>query len=171
MSLSDRTGPEVASIGWLRNPFGLEPWAESAILDRGIVPTDLLSTRRRRLVDTSITGRYQDFKEVVDLYWNVIASLESSFFAFDVGSYIQFVQPYLDLFPQDDTLGVKRVTKSHYKHHHIFIPMEYFGVSVFSIKRYGSMTLLGQYKQWFEELVEFATLLAENPDLHLHYSE
>lgn len=153
---------DYVSMNWLRNPFGLERWAEDnfkyATKDFAI-PVTLSAS----LWDVCNKWSYDDsehvdralFKHVVDVYNIEIKQLKVGYFWFDIYSLMQFVVPDYSRFPKDPRWN--RILGSHFHEDKLGIPQEYFG-RVCGGEKYCA---LSYYKKWFGELVEFAELLQD----------
>jgi hypothetical protein len=160
--LSDKkTDEEVMSLNWLRNPFGLERWAEANVCEIYVSKEE----ERLRYVcnhwnyDKSKEIDKQLFEKVVDNYWAVIKNLEVGYFAFNLPEYRQFVEGMIG----------KNLKMKDYRYRNnpteIVINMELFkGEFVFT----DSKGLEG-YKGWFRQLVAFAEKLQE-PDMVFYCS-
>ena len=143
-------GGVIMSLNWLRNPFGLEQWAES---NTEIENTEIENTEHERLRYVCNHWNYDKakeidkklFKEVVDKYWAIIREVEVGRFVFDLPEYRQFVE---------GPIG-KKLKYGDYKyrngHTEIAIKMELFK----------DVLSLDGYKEWFLKLVVFAEKLQE----------
>jgi signal peptidase I len=161
ISLRDKETDEVVmSLNWLRNPFGLEQWAELNVGETGN------SQKEERLwyvcnnwnYDRSKEIDKQLFKNVVDSYWVVLKNLGVGYFVFTLPEYRQFVEGLMGR-----NLEMKDY---HYQKNHteIAINMECF-------KNDPSLDTpsLEKYKEWFHRLVVFAEKLQE-PCMEFHCS-
>lgn len=148
---------EIASMNWLRNPFGLERWAEAnteyATRECNIsfkLPVTLWDVCNKWSYDDSEKIDRTLFKVVVDTYSSVIQQLEHGYFWFDLHSVMQFIAPKYSSFPKD--LDWNRIKGSKYHNDTLGVPQEYFG----DICGGDGNCNLDYYKNWFGELVEFA---------------
>jgi hypothetical protein len=151
ITLTDRkTGEEIASMNWLRNPYGLCNWAEANYRYATKQPDpkkDLHYVINHWNYEKSSRVNRALFKQIVDEYWRVIKGLEKGYFFFDVWGYIQFIQPNLDLIPQEESLfGTQRIVGAERLDHEIGIPMEYFADRAFHLGKSG----LDEWKAWFQ---------------------
>ena len=164
-----KDGEELASINWLRNPFGLEQWAERNVGDKvsnfGITLYDVCNNwayDEAKNVDRKL------FKDIVDLYWEEIKRLEIGYFFFNFREFLNFI-PGLNGFPKDvpEFGSVLKISKAVWKGDLYGIPQEYF----YDNSRYhlGSNYSLRFYKSWFKELVDIAELL-QDPETEFYCS-
>ena len=150
ISLIDKkTGKEVMSLNWLRNPFGLEQWAESNVGEKPDMlgkPT-LYYVCNNWCYDESDNIDRKWFKRVVDRYWSEIRELKVGYFVFDLPEYRQFVEGKLkrelDYFTEDFEYREDNTE--------IAIRMDCFDEA----------KSLDGYKEWFQQLVMFAEILQE----------
>lgn len=146
------------SINWLRNPFGLERWAQDNTELKS--EPNLYEVCNKWNYEKAINIDRPLFKQVVDRYWEAIQKLELGYFFFDLPSFIQFVAPHYNVLPMETSIiGVDRVKGAIWRGSILGIPMEHFRNPVFHM---GPCTL-DDYKRWFGELVEIAELL-QDPD-------
>jgi hypothetical protein len=152
-----KTGTEVISMNWLRNPFGLCNWAEANVKPNTRV--DLWYVCNNWDYDKSDRVDRRLFKCVVGEYWGEIQKLDRGYYAFDLPSYIQFVQPNVDFMPKETLFQVDRIKDAIYdKQGRLLIPMEHFNnFSAFHL----TDPSLAYMRQWFAELVRFAELLQD----------
>ena len=158
---------EIASMNWLRNPFGLERWAEGNFkyATKGFaIPVTLSAS----LWDVCNKWSYDDssnvdrplFKFVVDIYNSVIQKLEIGYYWFGVSEFMQFVLPHVDVLPAAPFGGdCYRIKGNIFYADKVGIPQEYW-VHIWP-KNEVRLCKLGHYKMWFTELVEFAELLQD----------
>ncbi len=156
-----KTNEEVASMNWLRNPYGLCRWAEDNI--------DIIEGASSDVVNLHFVcnnwayskGKDIDrklFKQVIDTYWEKIQKLERGYYAFDLASYMSFVQPRFELFPHTVIFGQLSIEEAKFlPDRRLAIPMEYFNKPIFNLGHCS----LENYKNWFKELVDFAELLQD----------
>lgn len=149
---------EVISMNWLRNPFGLERWAsDNTNLN---FKKDLWYVCNHWNYDKSSRVNRQMFQEVVLQYWEVVKELKDGYFYFDLPAYQQFVEPnkkYMEL--NFNNLGIKgeRYNTDKQDDRRLAIPMWQFKHPEFHLQNCS----LEYYKNWFNELVEFAELLQD----------
>lgn len=155
----------VAEMNWLRNPFGLQQWAEDnyqIATGAGSRNIDLHYVTNHWAYDKNLPVDRVEFKRVVDEYAAVIEKLTDSYFVFKLSGYIQFVEPHLKLFPRENVIDSSpkfgtRIVGSKYHGDRIAIPQAHFWRNEFNL---GDCTLAG-YQAWFGELVNLANLLQE----------
>lgn len=154
---------ELASINWLRNPFGLCNWAEDNVKPTDLKEKDLYYVVNHWNYEKSDQINRALFKKVVYDYWYEIRKLERGYFFFTLQTYIQFVEPNLSALPKVNIHflnNVNRIKDSYYTDdNRIAVPQEYFNNPIFNL----SGSTLEHYKNWFKELVDFADLL-QNKD-------
>jgi hypothetical protein len=159
----DTIGDDGLSMNWLRNPFGLERWAQnnvSYIIRQ--MPIELSVTLwgvcNQWNYDKSSEIDRSLFKQVVIFYNTFIQNMTIGYFWFDIHSLMQFVVPHIEQFPKER--GFNRIKDSVYNKELLGIPQSYFANPCFGLggKKYGT---LGYYQEWFGELVEFAELLQD----------
>lgn len=150
ISLIDKkTGKEVMSLNWLRNPFGLERWAESNVGEK----TDMVGKPTLYYVcnnwyyDESGNIDRKWFKRVMDRYWTKIQEIEFGYFVFNLSEYRQFVEGKLKR-GLDYFEGDFRYQKDNTE---IAIRMDCFDEA----------KSLDEYKGWFQQLVLFAERLQD----------
>lgn len=155
--IGKETKEEVMSLNWLRNPFGLERWAESNVGDIvDIVVGTYMELHEEQTLhyvcnhwcyDESDNIDRGQFKWIVDKYWDKIQELEVGYFVFDLPEYRQFVEGKLKR-ELDHSVGDFEYRKDNTE---IAIKMELFeGTKSFD-----------EYKQWFQQLVLFAERLQD----------
>ena len=149
LTLYDKNDEEVNWINWLRNPFGLERWAEANTKMADKLPLSLYEVCNKWNYDKSAEIDRKLFKEIIDKYWEEVQKLERGYFFFDIASYRQFVEPYNNLIPKNKW---GNYIDAKYEDGEIKIPMEYFEPKEFNLGRVS----LENYKKWFKELVVFA---------------
>jgi hypothetical protein len=160
ISLTDKCGDEIASLNWLRNPFGLERWAqhnvEYAVRDAFHVTDRLWYVCNHWNYKHSEDVDRRRFKQVVDSYNMVIQQLEVGYFWFDASELIQFVFPHAAQFKGHwlDDGGQKHYNQL------LGIPQPQFCHFWFEPSAEKHYTL-EYYKHWFCELVDFADLLQD----------
>lgn len=160
MSLSNDEEDEVISLNWLRNPFGLERWAELNVGEKVNLPENerLWDVCNRWTYDKSNEIDRKLFKKVVDIYWSKIQNLQVGYFVFDLPGYRQMVE---------GPVGMK-LTRRYYEYRRdgadIAIRMECF-------KRDLSLDnpTLEKWKEWFHRLVVFAEKL-QDPNMEFYCS-
>lgn len=150
---------EIASLNWLRNPFGLCQWAEDNFGGEGLLTLvcnqwayDKCEEIDRRL-----------FKSVVDDYWSRISIHITSYFWFNEAQYNQFLKPYEGYFLLDIVGGIagRMQTVDNKKG----LPLSYFDKDnlpdSLNLKRRHSSdsTIKEIYINWFKQLVDFADKL------------
>ena len=138
---------EAMSLNWLRNPFGLERWAEANV---GKTDNSPENERLWHVLNNWNYGKSKEidkclFKEVVDGYWCIIRELEVGYFAFTLPMYRQFVEGKLRKRLEFSDWCYRR------GHTEIAIKMEFFE----------DVATLDGYKEWFHRLVLFAEKLQE----------
>lgn len=170
ISVTDPETGETREMNWLRNPYGLCSWAEDnynyITKEEPPVEQRLWYVINHWNYDKSGQVDRLLFLEVVQKYEAVVGHLTHGFFWFDVGAYIQFIEPYLDYFPRSHppasfTIPIRRIQGSTHYNRHIGIPMDHFGNPVFELSsqyRPNAHTLK-RYQEWFNELVQFAETL------------
>ena len=146
---------EAMSLNWLRNPFGLERWAEANV---GKTDNSPENERLWYVCNNWNYGKSKEidkclFEQVVDKYWSAIQELEVGYFVFNLPMYRQFVEGELR----------KRLEFGDYKYRmgytEIAIKMEFFE----------DVPTLDGYKEWFHRLVLFAEKL-QDPNMEFHCS-
>lgn len=150
---------EVASMNWLRNPFGLCNWAEDNFEAVGAkTDTKLSFVINNWSYETSNDINRELFKSVVDGYWKVLQKIDKGYFFFDIYSYLQFIEPNRKKLPteHDNILGIDLITGMNWKLSKVGIPMEHFTKKIIDIDN-----SLDHYKDWFNELVEFSNKLQD----------
>ena len=152
---------EIASMNWLRNPFGLCNWAEDNFKAVGAkTDTELWYVINHWNYKDSPNVDKKLFKSVVDSYWKVLQKIDKGYFFFDVYCYIQFIEPHRDKFPDEfiAAMDSKKIAGLNHKlESKIGIPMEHFIPEIIDL---GGMDL-EKYKNWFFELVKFAEKLQD----------
>lgn len=158
----------VASMNWLRNPFGLCSWAMDNVNIEAPNPIDLWYVINHWNYDKGASVDRKLFKAVIDMYWSKIRVLERGYFVFDLRSYRQFVEPHLAYFLTEDLFhGYTHIMDSKYNDNgELMIPQERFAASVFN---FAGRHTFAHYKEWFGELVKFAELL-QNPRYEFYCS-
>jgi hypothetical protein len=161
---------QTIEMNWLRNPYGLCNWAESNYLyakKREPKKTLWYVINHWNYAKAPRVNR-KLFLEAVMLYGSEIMALQKGYFWFDISSYIQFVQPYLHVFPQHDPLakwgigdGSLRIDGTVYHDKEIGIPMDYFANPCFHLsdKYRPNAHALARYQKWYQQLIDFAKLL------------
>jgi len=167
-------------MNWLRNPYGLEPWARRNYLyatqQQEEPKPDLWDVLNQWNYDKSIEVDKSVFLATVMLYGDVIFTLKRGYFWFDEGMFKQFVKPCMSVLPHAPgyflwagspaLTGIKdTVEYTFWKKPHVGIPMEYFGHACFELSdafRPHAHTL-AHYQDWYKELTSFAELL-QKPD-------
>lgn len=165
-----KDGEELAGINWLRNPFGLEQWAERNVGDKvsnfGITLYDVCNNwayDEAKNVDRKL------FKDIVDLYWEEIRRLERGYFFFNFREFEVMVAQHYNLFPKEDLPCVinPEILGSIWKGDLYGIPQEYFcNDNIFHL---GTHFHLVAYKLWFKVLVDLAELL-QDPETEFYCS-
>ena len=147
--IDEETGEEIISLNWLRNPFGLERWAESNVGEKLNVPGNkaLWFVCNYWCYDGSDNIDRVRFKEVVDSYWAKVQEIEFGYFIFDLPEYRQFVEGKLKQ-GLDYSEGDFRYQKDNTE---IAIRMTCFN----------DVKSLDEYKGWFQQLVQFAERLQD----------
>ena len=149
---------EIASMTWLRNPFGLCQWAEDNFGGDGMLAfvCNQWAYDKCEEIDRAM------FKRVVDEYWERIKQAPTSYFWFNETQYNQFLRPYESYFVKDIVGGIRGrlVTIDNRKG----IPISYFDKpdlpACLNLKRSSqSSTIKDNYDSWFHELVIFAKKL------------
>ena len=95
--IEKETGNEVMSLNWLRNPFGLQTWAEDNVGMKIVQRVRGISGREELFEDLRYVCNhwsYEDssdidrglFKQVVDTYWKEIQKLEVGYFVFNLSN-------------------------------------------------------------------------------------
>ena len=161
ISLRDKeTDEEIMSLNWLRNPFGLERWAEDNLIL--YVGETAKLPEKKKLWYVCNNWNYENsdeidrqlFKEVIDEYWMVLQKLEVGYFVFDLPEYRQFVE---------GVINGRKLEFENYRyqrdHTEIAIEMECFR----------NIPSLHGYKEWFYRLVLFAEKL-QDPNVVFHCS-
>jgi len=164
-----KDGEELASINWLRNPFGLEQWAERNVGDKvshfGITLYDVCNNwayDEAKNIDRKL------FKDIVDLYWEEIRRLERGYFFFNFQEYVGLI-PYYHGFPVEKPTfrNITEIKDAIWKGDLYGIPQEYFHDD--AKFHMGSFYTLGQYQSWFKVLVDLAELL-QDPEIEFYCS-
>lgn len=165
------SGSTVSEMNWLRNPFGLERWAEHNV-GMDLVAEGLVK-KGRGLWYVCNNWAYSKasrvnrklFKEIVDLYWERVQKLKEGYYCFDLQSFRQFVAPKLHLLPTKKVkyCDVEFVDGEKYVHFDdghtlLAIPMRHFAGPGFNLGVDGS---LDNMKAWFRELVDLADALQD----------
>lgn len=150
---------EIASMSWLRNPFGLCQWAEDNFGGDGMLAfvCNQWAYDKCEEIDRAM------FKRVVDEYWERIKQAPISYFWFNESQYNQFLKPHESYFIQDVLGGIagRLQTIDNRKG----IPISYFDKPDpppsldLKRKRNQSSTIKENYETWFHELVVFADKL------------
>jgi len=167
---------EIMWMNWLRNPFGLEMWAQCNFdesknkfeVEQSLYYVcnhwsyeSLRSSCFASLTkDDSNDVDRKLFHSVVTDYWSVIQTLESSYFGFPLSSYIQFIQPNYHHFPKEKLFtGDEYIKDSKYSEDDtmLLIPVKYFQHRDFCLSEASTQ----RYKKWFYELVQFAEKLQD----------
>lgn len=185
IDLEDEHGNEVASMNWLRNPFGLERWAEGNVGDKFKLYNSKTDERvnlwyvcNRWNYDKGNEinfGRDKDFnrilfKEVVDTYWEYLSKLKCGYFFFSVPLYQQFLgnKGFPLLFDNDGWIVGSWMKNDDIAD--IAVPMRYFeDNNIVDLGSIACKDILQGYKDWFLELVNFAVKL-QDPDLRFYCS-
>ena len=165
-----KDGEELASINWLRNPFGLEQWAERNVGDKvsnfGITLYDVCNNwayDEAKNVDRKL------FKDIVDLYWDEIRRMERGYFFFNFQEYVGLI-PYYHGFPVEKPNwfdSIAEIKDAIWKGDLYGIPQEYFcNDNIFHL---GIHFHLVAYQLWFKELVDIAELL-QDPETEFYCS-
>lgn len=177
ISIRHRETGDSRDMNWLRNPFGLEHWAEANYRyatrkeAASALPTgSLWHVINDHAYDDSERVERSLFLTVVKTYVDVLNDLERGYFWFDVSGYKQFVQPHVDLMPEYPirwngvSIGGYHIKDEINFEQQVGLPMEYFGHPAFELSnRYRpDAHTLARYKAWFAELVEFAELLQDS---------
>lgn len=159
---------EVASLNWLRNPFGLCQWAEDNFGGEGM----LYMVCNQWAYDNGANIDRTLFKSVVDNYWHQISESTTSYFWFNETQYNRFIKPHEKYFP-GGILG--RIIGSQVTpDNRVGIPLSYFDKELpepLSLKRRHQQdsTMKEIYVNWFKELVDFADKLQNT--LYTFYCE
>ena len=140
IDLTDRTtGQTVAEMNWLRNPMGLERWAEANVGHLVNIPKGktLWYVCNHWNYEKSSRVNRELFKRVVDEYWKHIEQLERGAIVYSFPSFVQHVNRTLQFREYE-------------------FRNDYKEIAVF-LKPYN----LDRYKAWFKELVDFAEKLQD----------
>jgi hypothetical protein len=180
ISLIERkTGDGVASMNWLRNPYGLCQWSEdNYALAKSLDPTTI--KLKEGLWYPINHWNYEKgsrvnrklFKQTVDRYGEAIMALEEGFFCFDASELMHFVVPHLPSLPYKDSpwgFSNKHIEGAKRYDQKLAIPMEYFKARCFNLSIPHDLTVLGHYKSWYQQLINFAESL-QNPEYQFHCS-
>ena len=167
ISLYDKDDDDIMSINWLRNPYGLERWAEASVfhvkLDFESEAT-LWQVCNENNYDKSEDIDRKRFQRVVWSYWEIIKNIETGFFFFRLGEFIQFIQPHYDRLPKrESAFGFVDIEGYEYEkpdRDRILIPMEHFKQDCFHLG-IREDSVLQHYKNWFQELIQFAEYLQD----------
>jgi hypothetical protein len=188
---------EVLSMNWLRNPFGLERWAET---NAGVKVSDdqsLYYVCNHWAYDNSIDhddphhDNREFFKEVVDHYGNALhmrhRNGETFYFAFTnenlINNYVldTRILPHFPLGEVKDAHFIKGAVwgpgegGARNGAQTLFVPMQHFETPAINnrvhLLHYGStQTLLAQYIDWYNELMKFAEALVAHPEYEFYCS-
>lgn len=150
---------EIASIDWLRNPFGLCQWAEDNFGEEGLLTmvTNQWAYDKCEEIDRRL------FKQVVDDYWARINIHATSYFWFNEAQYQRFIKPYevhfLGYIAFSGIAGTIQTVDNKKG-----IPIGYFDKdnlpdSLSLKRRRQGNTIKEMYLNWFAELVDFANKL------------
>ena len=175
--MSKHTG-ESMDMNWLRNPFGLCPWAEAnynyATERQPPEEQSLWYVINHWNYDTSDQVDKPLFLEVVKRYGVVLHQLERGYFFFTETGLEQFVWPCVGVTSMveirrgqpPDIVTVGRGEEKEYG-----LPMEKFGDPCYHLSdRYRPHAhTLGHYLSWYRDLIRFAEILQE-PDASFYCS-
>ena len=168
---SDGTEIEIASMNWLRNPFGLRDWAEDNyqiamdLTDRPSDTPDLWYVVNNWNYEKSANVDRALFKAIVDEYWVVLKDLKEGYFVFTLSGYINIIEPNRSSLPSENIIAGdsrfgKKIVGAKYvgaEREKIAIPQRLFASPVWHLGRYD----LGSYLAWYRELVDFAEKLQD----------
>lgn len=185
-----RTGEEIISMNWLRNPYGLATWAEDNYQyathhnqhnhapEQPAYPSKvgyrLYYVCNHWAYKSSSAVNRPLFKRVVDQYAEVLLSLDKAYYFFDTSSFIQFVLPHWELIPQRQLTEFIRVVGTQddrpvYLGNRMGFNIEWFDKPAFNLRYRDGSTMLEHYKRWMGQLVNFAELL-QNKDYRFYCS-
>ena len=156
--LYDQDGLMLATLNWIRCPFGLCNWAED---NAGDGEQSLWYVCNAWAYDKGKDVDRVGFKRVVDAYWERIQQLERGYYWFDLPAYRDIVERNCGWIPYElGGGGASRYVDERYneKRDKLGIPMEYFTAGVFHL---AGQNTLKHYKEWFYILVRFAELLQD----------
>lgn len=160
LDISVAVGDEEIALNWLRNPFGLCNWAEANVQPK--TRRNLWYVCNHWAYDKAKRVNKPLFLEVVLAYWDAIQAMDRGYFVFDLPSYRQFIEPFVDYLPSRPHVmgdGQRWIKDSKYDdHQRLMIPMEHFVSPVFHL---GDASL-DEYRRWFSRLVDLARLLQEH---------
>lgn len=152
---------EIASINWIRNPFGLQRWA----CDNVHIETEIglwevcnkWSYKESNNIDRAL------FKRVVNAYNEVIQSMTEGWFWFDKDTWNQTKNQFASgNYPAPTWWNRDCSHPMEWEHRgRIRIPMNMF-------EHNGQMNLT-DYKSWFSELVHIADLM-QDPEVEVYIS-
>jgi len=156
---------QTIEMNWLRNPYGLCSWAESNYLyakKREPKKTLWYVINHWNYAKSPKVNR-KLFLAVVMLYGSEIMALEKGYFWFDVGSFMSFVLPHLDMMPTENFMGQIRIEDNVFHDRQIGIPMDYFANPCFGLsdKYRPTAHMLVRYQEWYQQLIDFAKMLQE----------
>ena len=162
ISLCDTDGDDIKSMNWLRNPFGLEQWAQGnfeyitkeCVI---ILPFTLWDVCNQWNYEKSSEVDRPLFKFVVDVYAGVLKQLETGYFWFDIYGANQYIIPKAHSLPFETMYGVSSIKGRVYHKDSMGIPQKYCK-NLFDFGSRNAHTL-EWYNDWFNQLVEFAELL------------
>lgn len=162
MRLIDNQNESVLDINWLRNPYGLGPWAQRMVEYVAGTPDPFPEDQTLWWVcnhwayDQSDKIDRKRFHRVVEAYAGHLLPLKEGYFFFTKSEYQQLILPHDARIPK--TLeGIKGMVMSHRR---MGIPMEVFKDPVFNlgIRKH---TVLEHYQDWYQRLMRFADLLQD----------
>ena len=149
-----RDGTAIMTMNWLRNPFGLARWLEDNISRPENDDLESINAICNRWTyDDSHKIDRELFLKVVLSYKDGVKNLSSGFYYFNLSEYRSFLEPKIHSIEKEiGCLGPEIKGLRYMPDGRLKIPMEVYGQSFSNI---------GHYKQWFEELLEFAELLQD----------
>lgn len=161
LTLYDRSDNEVASLNWLRNPFGLARWAEDNTGLAKVVDKSLYYVCNEWSYDRGEEIDRVLFKTVVTFYWEKLVRLQQGYFVFTFQEYLQFVAPKYSMMPMERMrFGGDRHEGLEWRDDgsRLALPQDSFNPGLFHLRS----CKLPSYKLWFKELVDFAELLQDD---------
>lgn len=146
-------------MNWLRNPFGLCPFAEDNVGDGSM---SLWHVCNDNAYDTSNDLDRPRFLDVVTAYREKLQALELGYFHFEFSSYVQFASSYRAMIlPWGVRADEPRGYRWDKEHKILGIDVERFiDEPNFGWSRQTS-SVLQWYKDWFDQLFEIAKLMQE----------
>lgn len=169
---------EIASMDWLRNPFGLCTFVEDNVGDRVQSLWHVCNDHAYKVMGELDRRK---FRRIVLAYWDRLRNLDKAYFYFDFHAYVQFTSSYSDAMviapnrfstdPQNafaqgaytwrssssdddpDRLGIRVERFQQYRYEHF---------------SWGDTPVLDFYKDWFKRLVNIAEVMQDlNVEVHI----